>query len=119
MDMETDGLLELLGRQLEPHLMQYVTGFRREAPAGGKQRAEKARTWLAQNRARLRAMVCPDPTVRRFLSCEATEDKLLLAAAVADLIAGIFANVAPVTVAVLLVKQGLKSLCQDRRQPTA
>ena len=69
-----------------------------------------ARAWIEAQRERLRAVICEDPQIR-LLRESTSDDRVALAAAVADLVASLTGNLAAATVAVLMVRSGIDSLC--------
>lgn len=101
-----DELYVELGREL-------YGGAAFPSPLG--QLGQVARVWLQTKRVEIARVVCPNATVRMLLSDEiSTQDRLILVTAVADLIASVIIEVSPVTVGVLLVKEGLKALCETK-----
>jgi hypothetical protein len=68
---------------------------------------ERGQAWFNANLDRLRAVVCPHA---KQLT-EETEARSALIA-VADLLAGVILHVAPVKVAALILKVGVKKLCR-------
>jgi len=59
----------------------------------------------------LRDRICTDEKVRK-LHRTSGDSKVLLVAAVLDCIAGAVTGVSPITVSVLLVKEGLETVCK-------
>jgi len=70
---------------------------------------DRARRWLAAQREYLEAQVCSSESIRQFTL--ATADNSAIAVELAKLLAGLLLPVNPVTLAVLLVKKGLKTFC--------
>jgi hypothetical protein len=69
-----------------------------------------AQAWIDAQRERLRAAICGDLRIR-VLRETASDDRVDLAAAVADLAATVTGKLAAATVAVLMVRTGLDNLC--------
>lgn len=73
-----------------------------------------ATAWLSKNADLLRSNICGNMKI-----AELTDDggnpqqDVLLVAAIADVIADLIVGVSPVTVAVLIAKRGLKTLCAE------
>jgi hypothetical protein len=99
-----DELYEQLGRQLQ----RGTLGARERSPEESR---EYARSWFARRHTDLAAAICPTQVVRTYLASKRIQDRILLAAAIADLITAIFKGIPATTVAVLIVKEGLESLC--------
>lgn len=74
-----------------------------------------ARVWLQKKRTEIAKVVCLNETIRMLISNQATTDRIVLVTAVSDLIVSIVIGVSPITVGVLLVKEGLKTLCEDNQ----
>ena len=73
-----------------------------------------ARDWLGGKREEIAERVCPNDLVRTLWSRDQkVQDRVTLALAVADLIAGLVIGMSPITVSVLLVKEGLRILCEQ------
>jgi hypothetical protein len=69
-----------------------------------------ARAWLDAQREALRDAVCGNARIR-LLRETAADDSVELAAAVADLVAGVSGKLPAATVAVLMLKVGLDGYC--------
>jgi hypothetical protein len=67
---------------------------------------------LANVKRSFRDRICADESVRRVHKT-AGSSKVQLVAAVIDCISGAVAGVSPITVAVLLVKEGLGTICKE------
>lgn len=98
LSMDSELLLRMLGAS---HSLGATPGTIRD----GKAILENAKRSFKQQ-------VCADPKVQSTYRASGNS-KVLLAAAVLDCIAGAVTGVSPITVAVLLVKEGLGSLCKD------
>jgi hypothetical protein len=77
--------------------------------------AEEGRRWLARNRDDLAKCLCETGVVSLFISSERVRDRIIVAAAIADLISTLATGVAAFTVSVLLIKEGLDTLCSSNR----
>ena len=106
MTLSEDELLQRLGFELE----QAAPGIK---PLTLQERSQEARHWLAKNRSRIANMVCNDPRTKAFQSSSRTQDRVQLAAGVLDVLAALAGIVGPATVAVLLAKEGLDTLCPE------
>lgn len=70
-----------------------------------------ARGWLADRKSSIEVAVCLNARVKDLVTNSRKRDRILLVSAVADLISSVVSGVSPVTVSVLLVKEGLETLC--------
>ena len=98
LSLDTDVLLIMLGSS-------HALGASPETPRDGKAILKNAKKAL-------RSQICSSENVRRaYASTE--NSKVLLVSAVIDCIAGAVTGVSPITVAVLLVKEGIDELCGE------
>ncbi len=67
--------------------------------------------WFRTHYTELQAAVCRSNFVDAYRSSKRTHDRVLLVAAIADLIASITGGVTAISVAVLIVKEGLDTFC--------
>jgi len=74
---------------------------------------ELGRAWMRQHRARFAELLCGTLVIRIYLASPRVGDRVLLLAAIADLIIGIMSGIPPTTVAALLIKEGIDTLCKD------
>ncbi len=96
--MDTDLLLRMLGAE---QALGATPGTSRDG-----------RVILENAKRKLRDQICADTKVHTVH--KATENsRVLLVAAVLDCIAGAVTGVSPITIAVLLVKEGLETLCKE------
>jgi hypothetical protein len=73
-----------------------------------------AKLWMSSKRAELAEILCRNESLRRLSSRRPTvQNRILLVTAIMDLITSVVTGVAAATVAVLLVREGLSSLCAD------
>ncbi len=71
-----------------------------------------AQQWLSEKKEDLRVLLCKNDRIRMLVNKANThERRVTLATAVADLIAASIIGLPPATVAVLLVLEGLDTLC--------
>lgn len=98
LSMDADLLLRMLGAS---HAIGATPGTSRD----GKAILDNARRTL-------RERICADETVFNAHKA-AVNSRVLLVAAVLDCIAGVITGVSPITVSVLLVKEGLETLCKE------
>ena len=97
LEMTTDALLIEIGHN--------VGLF--EAPPPDHTAKRAGQRWLEERYEEFRSIVCV-PSVRDALDRPSFE----LAVAVAEVLANVFGDVGATTVAVLLVKQGVKKMCE-------
>ena len=74
--------------------------------------AERGRRWLLAQQAFLETQVCSSESIKKFTL--ETSDNSAIAVELAKLLASLLLPVNPVTLAVLLIKKGLKTLCSPR-----
>lgn len=105
LDLPEDELLFRIGRDIAG------TGARSERREA---LIEKAQTWLASRSEDFRAAICPSNEVRSIMTMTSEEDRQVqLVTAVSDILSTVLIGIPPFTIAVLLVRVGLDSLCQD------
>jgi hypothetical protein len=103
LSLTEDDLLALLGSELAgPQAL----------PLRPAELIERGKRWFAAKRVLLEAQVCSSGTVKAFALT--TNDNSAIAVELAKLLAGLVLPVNPVTLAVLLVKKGLKTFCATR-----
>lgn len=59
----------------------------------------------------IKESICSNDYITKLAESKSYEDKVILVSAIADLIAATVIGISPITVAALLVKQGVPSLC--------
>lgn len=74
---------------------------------------KQAKQWLSENSAKLKEQICNSHVVQIYLTNKKRYDDISLAAAILDLIVDIVIDITPATVAVLIIKKGIASLCSD------
>lgn len=67
--------------------------------------------WFRGHSTALRAAVCGSNFVAAYRSSKRTHDRVLLVAAIADLVASVTGGVTAISVAVLIAKEGLDTFC--------
>lgn len=67
--------------------------------------------WFKSNREKLANALCGTYVVKTYLESDRVSNRILIVAAVADLIAPFVTVVPIITVAVLIIREGLESLC--------
>jgi hypothetical protein len=83
-------------------------------PVPQEQLRRIAREWLKKKRHKIANYVCSNETIILLASnTTKKQDKINLILALADLISSLVVGVSPVTVSVLLVREGIKTLCKD------
>lgn len=105
MSKEVDELYLELGKQL-------ASSAQRVIPLPPFRYIQVAKQWLSDHKREIKERVCADSSIKALLSNNRIGDRLVVAAAVCDLISSITVGLSPVTVAVLLVKEGLRTLCE-------
>jgi hypothetical protein len=74
---------------------------------------EIAQRWLGDQRSQIAEKVCPSDIVLLLTSEDpTTQNRILLVTSIADLISSLVFTVSPVTVSVLVIKEGLSLLCK-------
>jgi hypothetical protein len=60
---------------------------------------------------KIQPSICTNDTIKQHFNDD--HEKVVLISSVADLVSGLFFEISPITVAVLLVKEGLNSYCAE------
>lgn len=107
LELKEDDLYEALGRQIQHGTLGATTKSPDENRLFGQ-------NWIARRRSDLSAKICQTQVVKTYRSSKRIQDRAILAAAIVDLIATIVSGVPATTVAVLLVKEGLDTLCDTK-----
>ncbi len=76
---------------------------------------EDGRDWLTRHRAEVAKAVCGSHAVKLYLESERAKDRVLLVASIADLIISLIGGTGGIAVAVLVVREGLETLCQKMK----
>lgn len=112
LSLSQDELLEEIGEELIRKRLRA-----RLEPRKTETAMQRGQEWFEANIGHLERAVCFEPAVRRMV--ENPSDNQVLVAALLDLISSIVVGVSPVTVAVLLVKRGVHTLCRDSWDKTS
>jgi hypothetical protein len=104
LDAETEVLLRHVGDATMFRTLQarQITDAEREA-AG--------RSWIQEHLHDLRRLICSSLLYQTYATSKRTQDRVMLVAAIADLIASITSGLAAVSVAVLIMRESLVSFC--------
>lgn len=108
MDLNLDELREDLGRQIASNLKLSM-------PLSYNRLVELSNNWINEQRKNLASYICSDQEVRSLSGSPSTERRIMLASAIADLISSILVGISPITVAVLIVKEGIETFCKDEK----
>lgn len=84
-------------------------------PRSLKDLAQIGKLWLESKKSELIEILCNNEQLNSLLKSEPKrlKDRIVLVAAVADLLSSIITGVSPITVSVLLIKAGLEDLCEN------
>ncbi len=85
--------------------------IRLSSPLDDNSKRDRARRWLDAYLANLRLSICADPRVVAYLKDENIQNQVEIAAVLVDCLSASTVNVPVGTLAVLLVKGRLRSLC--------
>ena len=109
---QISNMLQLSPEQLYVVLGNALTGHVENiSPDDEHFQAKIGQAWFASNLKTLQQAVCGSPSIRSIMKDERVEDRILLVSAIVDLLLGVSGIVSPVTVAVLIVKEGLETFC--------
>ncbi len=98
-----DELLQRLGKHLTPVSV---------LPRSPSELRAIALRWIEERRAQLQAAVCGSEEIRALSkSAQANERRVILATMIADTIAASIVGVPAITLAVLIVQEGVETLC--------
>ena len=75
------------------------------------EREEAGRSWIQMHLHDLRRLICSSLLYQTYASSKRAQDRVMLVAAIADLITSITSGLAAVSVAVLIVRESLISFC--------
>lgn len=103
LEKDTNELLAIIGAEVGQR------GF----GLGDHDDESKGSDWLDENLEELKSRVCGSRLAALAKDPNGGWDKVILAAGIADLISGICTGVSPATVAALLLKMGLTSICGE------
>lgn len=77
-----------------------------------KENEKLGESWFIRNKEKLKSKVCNNQVVLSAFKLKQNQTELQIALAILDLISNLIIGVSPVTVAVLIVKEGLNSFCK-------
>jgi len=80
-------------------------------PRTDDEREESGKDWISAHINTLRKLVCSSLLIQAYLNSSRTQDRVMLAAAIADLISSVITGIAAVAVAVLILREGIASFC--------
>ena len=75
---------------------------------------DAGRRWWEENREEIKNRLCGSVVVKVYLSNPSNENRLLIAAAMCDLLAGTLGSVSPMTVVALIFHEGVETLCSEK-----
>ena len=104
-ELDSHELYETVGREVIAEHRRAVSGKISPYMSAG-------RAWLRQKRKSLAKLICLDDNVQTLLR-QRNVNRLTLAGAILDLLLSVTWAIAPTSVAVLLVREGIESLCED------
>ena len=105
LDMEIDEIYEELGRQL-----QKQSAF----PLSRKELIRFGKSWVHSRRSELTEIICESNEIKKLVVSKAKiQNRITLITAIIDLISSLISGIAATTIAVLIVKEGVYSLCED------
>ena len=101
--LSEDELLERIGESLEKDSLHI-------GPRSSRALIKKAKRWLQNQRPTLQDHICRNKRIRDLAQ---GSDHLVLAGAIADLLSSFLIKVSPFTLAALIVKRGVETLCAE------
>lgn len=104
-DKSMDELYLQLGKELQ-------SGVLGSHEKSGEDNIDFAKDWLYRKKFELQKRICGSLVVDYYFSSNKTQNRIMLAAAVSDLIASMTKTPAALTVSVLLIKEGLETYCE-------
>jgi hypothetical protein len=105
--LSQEELFEELGKQMIPSSL----GFWDIAT---EKLVEVGENWLNENRTKLQEKICCSITLQYYLRFPDKYDQVIVIAVITDFIADLIIGVAPLTVAVLIFKQGINVFCKKK-----
>ena len=83
-------------------------------PSPKYQLIKMAKNWIKSNKKEFAEILCKDKNIQSLMdNSHRLYDKILLVSAMSDLLTSTIIGVSPLTVCVLLFKEGIESLCED------
>lgn len=104
---EYDDLLQAIGEDALPPALGMA-----ERPRSSL--VDAGRRWWEENRGEIENRLCGSLVVKTYLSNPSNENRLLIAAAMCDLLVGLLGSVSPVTVVAMIFHEGIESFCPNR-----
>jgi hypothetical protein len=116
-DEQLKHLIEADEARLFEHIGAHaIRGSVGARPATPRELEKEGRAWLKRHTAELRNRVCSSLVVKTYLGSDRAQDRVLLVAAVADLVSSLVTGIAAISVAVLIVREGLATWCKESAQ---
>lgn len=112
-DAELESRVRLMLEDSEATLLASLAGdtFKHASPSDLVKRGAEI---MLNLRTRLAPIICADSRIRNLHKAAKEEGTITVIVAVMDCIAGYITGISPLTVAVLIFRQGLDSLCCDK-----
>lgn len=105
-------LLELSTEELLVRIGEDIRG-KGASPSSKGQLVMLAKDWLTKKSKEIQEQVCTSDKVRTIANTDKTQgDVVMLISAIADLIASLKIGISPITVAVLIFREGLIQYCK-------
>jgi len=83
------------------------------SPAPKRQIVLQAKEWLTANSKQLNNTICNSEKIKFLANKDDSEgDLIMLVSAISDLIFSLFSGISPMTVAILIVREGLLKYCE-------
>lgn len=82
-------------------------------PARRSDYIQIAKQWIKDRLPEIKTKICQDNRVQTLMTSEKIADRVILVSSIMDLIATITIGVPSLTVSVLLVKEGINTLCEN------
>lgn len=107
LDTDIDALYLEFGKHLYPDSRSF-------GDLGDDKLKQIAKAWFREHQAILREKICDNKTVIKLQKKARNEDRILLVAAIADILMDLYSNIPLFTVAVLITKEVLETLCSNK-----
>lgn len=108
LDQTEDDLYANIGRS------QVRRGGLAVAPRSDEELVDDGKEWFAQQRTAIAERICGSHTVRVYLESDRVMNRIIIVASIADLISSIATGISGLSVAVLIIKEGLETLCSPK-----
>ena len=83
------------------------------SPASPEKNRDTGYSWFVRNKSLLAQTVCPHPIIQSFRTSDDENRRVELVAAIADLLLERYGGLPVVTIAVILVHEGIEQLCKE------